>query len=56
MPERPVKSAARASSDAQAAVRSCARAVLAEGLLGLAVIAAASVRVHSMPPADMPAH
>lgn len=46
--------AARASGDAHAAVRSCARAVLAESILGLAVIAAASVLLHSMPPADMP--
>lgn len=35
-------------------VRSCARTVLAESLLGLAVIAAASVLLHNMPPADMP--
>lgn len=39
-----------------AAVQSCARAVLAESLLGLAVIAAASVLLHNMPPADMPSH
>ncbi|HKT31222.1 MAG TPA: CopD family protein [Gammaproteobacteria bacterium] len=35
------------------AVRSCARAVLVESLLGVAVIAAASVLLHGMPPADM---
>ncbi len=35
-------------------VRSCARAVLAESLLGLAVIGAASVLLHGMPPAEMP--
>lgn len=37
-----------------AVVRSCARAVLAESVLGLTVIAAASVLLHNMPPADMP--
>lgn len=35
-------------------VRSCARAVLIESLLGVAVIAAASVLLHGMPPAEMP--
>ncbi len=35
-------------------VRSCARAVLIESLLGVAAIAAASVLLHGMPPADMP--
>jgi putative copper resistance protein D len=35
-------------------VRSCARAVLAETVLGVAVIAAASVLLHGMPPAEMP--
>lgn len=35
------------------AVRSCARAVLAESILGVLVIAAASVLLHGMPPADM---
>ncbi|MGH8282153.1 MAG: copper resistance D family protein [Gammaproteobacteria bacterium] len=35
-------------------VRSCARAVLAESLLGVAVIGAASVLLHGMPPAEMP--
>lgn len=34
-------------------VRSCARVVLAESLLGVLVIAAASVLLHGMPPADM---
>ncbi|MGH8283696.1 MAG: copper resistance D family protein [Gammaproteobacteria bacterium] len=34
-------------------VRSCARAVLIESLLGVAVIAAASVLLHGMPPADV---
>jgi putative copper resistance protein D len=48
---------ASAKSDAfgtATAVRSCARAVLAESLLGVAVIAAASVLLHGMPPAEMP--
>lgn len=35
-------------------VRSCAHAVLAETLLGVAVIVAASVLLHGMPPAEMP--
>ncbi|MDE2235231.1 MAG: CopD family protein [Gammaproteobacteria bacterium] len=35
-------------------VRSCARAVLAEAVLGVAVIVAASVLLHGMPPAEMP--
>lgn len=39
---------------ALAEVRSCARAVLVESLLGVAVIAAASVLLHGMPPAEMP--
>ncbi|MGH8260963.1 MAG: hypothetical protein ACREUG_14880, partial [Steroidobacteraceae bacterium] len=34
-------------------VRGCARAVLAESLIGIAVIAAASVLLHGIPPADM---
>ena len=34
-------------------VRGCARAVLAESLLGVAVIGAASVLLHGMPPADI---
>lgn len=37
-----------------AVVRQCARAVLIESLLGLAVIVATSILLHSMPPADMP--
>lgn len=37
-----------------AVVRQCARAVLIEGLLGLAVIVTTSVLLHAMPPADMP--
>ena len=40
--------------EATVVVRSCARAVLAEAVLGLAVIGAASVLLHGMPPADMP--
>ncbi|MGH8227441.1 MAG: copper resistance D family protein [Steroidobacteraceae bacterium] len=34
-------------------VRGCARAVLAESLIGIAVIAAASVLLHGIPPADI---
>lgn len=34
-------------------VRNCARAVLAESLLGVAVIGAASVLLHGMPPSEM---
>ena len=37
-------------------VRQCARAVLIESLLGLAVIVTTSVLLHTMPPADMPRH
>ncbi|HKV97610.1 MAG TPA: CopD family protein [Gammaproteobacteria bacterium] len=42
-----------AASGIAARVRSCARAVLAESLLGLAVIGAASVLLHGMPPSEM---
>jgi putative copper resistance protein D len=35
-------------------VRQCARAVLIESLLGLAVIGTTSVLLHAMPPVDMP--
>lgn len=41
--------------DTAAALHSCARAVLIESLLGLAVIGATGVLLHQMPPADMPA-
>jgi putative copper export protein len=44
--------AARAS--AGEVMRSCARAILFEGLLGLAVIGATGVLLHQMPPADAP--
>lgn len=40
--------------DDGAVLRSCARAVLVESLLGLAVIGATGVLLHQMPPADMP--
>ena len=39
-----------------AVVRQCARAVLIESLLGLAVIVTTAVLLHAMPPADMPRH
>lgn len=42
-----------ATSGIMASVRSCARAVLAESLLGVAVIGAASVLLHGMPPTEM---
>lgn len=42
------------SRDGGQALRSCARAVLLEGLLGLAVIGTTGVLIHQMPPADMP--
>jgi putative copper resistance protein D len=35
-------------------LRACARAVLIESLLGLAVIGATATLIHAMPPADMP--
>ncbi|HET7931424.1 MAG TPA: CopD family protein [Rhodanobacteraceae bacterium] len=38
--------------DGYRVIRSCARAVLVEGLLGLAVIGATATLVHAMPPAD----
>ena len=42
---------ASAHSDARI-IRACARAVLAESLLGLAVIGATATLIHAMPPAD----
>lgn len=42
-----------AARDARAVVRSCARAVAIEALLGLGVIGATATLIHSMPPADM---
>lgn len=43
--------------DAAQVLRACARAALAESLLGIAVIGATATLIHSMPPADMlPAH
>ena len=42
------------ASGTSASVRSCARAILVESLLGVAVIGAASVLLHGMPPAEMP--
>ncbi|MGB9429307.1 MAG: CopD family protein [Gammaproteobacteria bacterium] len=44
---------ANVAENSAAIVRSCARAVLIESLLGVAVIIAASVLLHGMPPADM---
>lgn len=41
------------SRDIPGVVRGCAKALLAESVMGLAVIAAASVLLHGMPPADM---
>lgn len=43
----------RAAPGTAVIVRSCARAVLAESLLGVAVIGAASVLLHGMPPTEM---
>lgn len=40
--------------DGAAVVRACARAVLIEAGLGLAVVAATAVLIHQMPPADVP--
>lgn len=37
-------------------IRACARAVLLESLLGLAVIGATAALLHAMPPADAPMH
>lgn len=44
-----------ASPDAPGIVRTCARAVLLESLLGLLAIGAAATLIHAMPPADAPA-
>lgn len=49
-----VTGAGSATPGIAASVRRSARAVLAESLLGLAVIGAASVLLHGLPPADMP--
>ncbi len=43
----------RLPPDGEAVVRSCARAVLAESLLGVGVLVAASFLLHSMPAAEM---
>jgi putative copper resistance protein D len=43
-----------AKASAGEVMRSCARAVLLEGLLGLAVIGTTGVLIHQMPPADAP--
>ncbi|TAN11330.1 MAG: copper chaperone PCu(A)C [Burkholderiaceae bacterium] len=45
--------AASVRTDAEV-LRSCARAVLIEGLLGLAVIGVTAILIHAMPPGDMP--
>lgn len=45
---------AAAYRDGAQVLRACARAVLAESLLGIAVIGATATLIHSMPPADMP--
>lgn len=56
-----LKAAAEQSQDSPAAghdplaiIRACARAVLTESLLGLAVIGATAALLHAMPPADAP--
>lgn len=46
---------ARPARDDRAIIRTCARAVLLESVLGLAVIGATATLIHAMPPADMPA-
>ncbi len=43
-----------AEASAGEVMRSCARAVLLEGVLGLAVIGTTGVLIHQMPPADAP--
>lgn len=43
-----------ANGNAQPVIRACARAVLWETLLALAVIGATAALIHAMPPADMP--
>lgn len=44
----------RSNRDAGQVLRSCARAVLIESVLGIAVIGASGTLIHAMPPADMP--
>lgn len=51
LPERTSVSSTR---DAGQILRSCARAVLIESVLGLAVIGATGTLIHAMPPADVP--
>ena len=51
LPERAYVSSLR---DAGQILRSCARAVLIESLLGIAVIGATGALIHAMPPADVP--
>ncbi|HEX5960904.1 MAG TPA: CopD family protein [Rhodanobacteraceae bacterium] len=52
---RTAASRAAAAGDSQPRIiRSCARAVLAESLLGIAVIGATATLLHAMPPADAP--
>lgn len=42
--------------DGRAVIRACARAVLAEAALGLAVIGATATLIHALPPMDAPMH
>lgn len=51
LPERAYVSSTR---DAGPILRACARAVLIESLLGIAVIGATGTLIHAMPPADVP--
>lgn len=50
----PPRASAPSARDAGQILRACARAVLIESLLGMAVIGATSALIHAMPPADMP--
>lgn len=50
----PPRASASSPRDAAQVLRSCARAVLIESLLGVAVIGATAALIHAMPPADMP--
>lgn len=50
LPVRTLATPTRAATDV---LRDCARAVLLESLLGLAVIGATATLIHAMPPADM---
>lgn len=50
----PPRVSASTDRDASRILRSCARAVLIESMLGIAIVGATGALIHAMPPADMP--